>query len=316
MSESLERYLREIDHYLAVKRNAKEILAEIRSHILEKAADGQGRISDESIERAISAYGAPREVAAQYLEGAEVIAPVFRKHLFRYTWLLFAAHCAAMAASIVFDLSIVMFPLFIIPRMPGYLWIFYVPMAFVADFGLVAFILMLVTQRRQDLKLPWPTIFLGRPRRGPGLEPPRKRTLAATLALLAVAAFFLARYRTLFFYSVNGGAPVSLLEPASALFYSALFFSMLACAVIALAVRFIVNSAWVNLARDVVMLLLLWVVWNRPVAPAFRDAPGVDIALLGGAFVFAVTVFVAVQCIRSVVFVTREMAYSAGGAPR
>ena len=321
MSDKLERYLEEIDRYLAVKRNSKEILAEIRSHILEKAADECGGVSEGSIEKAIASFGKPREVASRYLEGAEIIAPAFRKHLFRYTWILFAAHCVGMAASIFFDRSIAMFPFFIIPRMPAYLWIFYVPMAFIADFGLVAFILLLVTQRKQDLKLPWPKLFV-RGRNEGRLARPTKRSFIVLLALFAAATFLVVRYGTLFFYTINGGPVVSLLHPVSSLFFSLLFLAMLACGVIALGVRFIVNSAWVNLARDAVVLLLLWIVWNSPIAPQYRDVQGVDLAFVGGVFVFLITAIAAVRFVRSLVQVTREMAFagaaeeSSGQGPR
>ncbi len=309
MSERLERYLQEIDHYLAVKRGAKEILAEIRSHILEKAAEDFTDAGEESVAKAIASYGSAREVAAQYLEGAEIIAPVFRKHLFLYTGILFAVHCGVMALAIAFNESIIMFPFFIVPQMSAFMWIFYVPMAFIADFGLIAFILMLVTQRRLDLRLPWPRLF-GHGRGGRGLGRPRKSSFVTWLVLLCAATFLVVRYQTLFFYSHDFEAPRSLLQPASSLFFSVLFLAMLACRVIALGARFIVNSAWVNLARDVVELMILWIVWNSPIPPVYRDVPGLDMEFVGAAFAFVITAIVAVRFIKSLVLVVREMTFA------
>jgi len=184
-----------------------------------------------------------------------------------------------------------------------------VPMAFIADFGLVAFILLLVTQRKQDLKLPWPRYF-SRRRSERRIDRPTKRAFIALLALFAAATFLVVRYGTLFFYTINGGPVVSLLHPVSSLFFSLLFLAMLACGVIALGVRFIVNSAWVNLARDSVVLLLLWIVWNSPIAPEYRRVQGVDLSFVAGMLVFLVTVIAAVRFVRSLVQVTREMAFS------
>ncbi len=310
MSERLERYLREIDHYLAVSRNSKEILDEIRSHILEKAGEEGG--SEEAIEKAIAGYGRAREVAEKYIEGTEIIAPAFKKYLFRYTWLLFAVHLCLTIVALVTKTSITAFPFFIVPRMSVAIAFFYVPMAFIADFGLVALVLYLVTQRKQEMRLPWPRLFV--PRR------PHKRPRAwrfAVLALLFACGLFLAiRYRTLFFYTINAGPARSLLDPVSSLYFSILFLAMLACEVLALGVRFIVDSAWVNLARDILILTLLWIVWNGPIRPQYAGAHGIDLAFLGGAFAFVITVIAAVSFLESLVFVIREMASPAVEARR
>ena len=42
MSDKLEAYLEEISHFLSGRAEREEILSEIRSHILEKAAEGTG----------------------------------------------------------------------------------------------------------------------------------------------------------------------------------------------------------------------------------------------------------------------------------
>lgn len=88
----LEDYLEEIDHYLVVEKGGEEILSEIRSHILEKTENEYGELTEESVGKTIAGYGSPRQVAEKYLEGYQLIAPTFKKHLFLYAGILFAVH--------------------------------------------------------------------------------------------------------------------------------------------------------------------------------------------------------------------------------
>ncbi len=60
MSDKLEAYLEEISHFLSGRAEREEILSEIRSHILEKAAAETGASGDAAVETAIAAYGAGR----------------------------------------------------------------------------------------------------------------------------------------------------------------------------------------------------------------------------------------------------------------
>jgi len=306
MFENLEAYLREINQYLAVKEGGDEILAEIRSHILEKAESEFGAATDESVQKIIASYGRPREVAEKYLDGSDIIAPAFRKHLFRYTWLLFAVHALLTAVALGFHTSIMMFPFFFVPRMPNLVAFVYLPMAWLADFGLVSFVLYIVTQKNRNLSLPWLRIF--RARRGaPQLKSPKPAVLVMLLVILAVTSYFFLRYHTLFFYSVNLHAPEPFLNPAAAAFLSLMFLAALLCEVIAYAARFIVNSAWIRLVKNVVILLILWVIWNSPITVQFRDIPGVDLSFVGGILVLLLVVVTAAELLKSLVLVIREM---------
>jgi hypothetical protein len=67
MYDQLEKYREEIDHFLVVSEGRQEILDEIRSHILERAEDESGQITDESLTMAISRYGSSQQVASKYV---------------------------------------------------------------------------------------------------------------------------------------------------------------------------------------------------------------------------------------------------------
>ncbi len=306
MYENLETYLREISHYLAVKQGADEILAEIRSHILEKAERESGGATEESIGKIIAAYGRPREVASKYMEGQEIIAPTFKKHLFRYTGLLFAIHFILTVVAVYFRTSIIAIPFFIIPKMPVWVAFVYLPMALIYDFGIVVLVLYFATQRKTNLRLPWFGIRSGR-RGESGLKRPKPSALALRIIILAGLLFLFLKYHTIFFYSVNLHAPESLLNPASSVFFSIMFIAAYACDTIAYCIRFLFNSAWVTLVENLVILLILWVIWNSPIKPEYRSIHGFDANLAGGLFVSFFIVLAVFGLLRNIVRVAREM---------
>jgi len=306
MHENLEKYLVEISHYLSVRQGADEIIAEIRSHILEKAERESSGAAPAAIDRAIAAYGSPRDVAAKYLDGEEIISPTLKKHLFRYTTILFAIHFALTALAVFFRVSIVAIPFFFIPQMSVGWAIPYLLMALMYDFGVVALILYLVTQRKEGLRLPWFGVRLA-PRGESGLKKPKAAVLVMLLAILGALLFIFIKYHTIFFYSINGSRPQPLFEPAASAYFSILFLAALACDIIGYWVRFLFNSAWVTLAQNTVVLLILWIAWNSPIEPEFVSATGADLNLVGGGFVLILIVLNALRWLRSIMRVAREM---------
>lgn len=306
MFENLETYLQEVNQYLAVKQGGDEILAEIRSHIIEKAERESGAATEESVQRVIDSYGRPRDVAEKYIEESEIITPVYRKHLFRYTWILFAFHAALTAVALGFHMSIIMFPFFFIPRMPVLAVLVYLPMAWLADFGLVAFVLYIVTQKNRSLSLPWLRIFRARPETRQ-LKAPRPIVFVTLLVILAVVVAVFLRYHTLFFYSVSLHAPQPLMNQAASIFLSLMVLAALLCEVIAYGVRFIVNSVWVALTKNALMLLILWAVWNSPIVVRFKEVPGVDLSFYGGVLLIILIAATATELIKNLVLAVREM---------
>jgi hypothetical protein len=305
MYDTLERYLHEVDDYLFVKQGSKEILAEIRAHILEKAENAPGGVTEDSVRAALAEYGRPREVAAKYMEGYDIISPTFRKVLFRYTWVLFGYHLILSIIALVTRTGMVVIPFFYIPKMTNWSSLFYFPMIFFYDFGLVALFLYLMTQRRRDVRLPWPG-FLRSDAPSLGFGRPKRGVLTGLALLLAGALYLLVRYHTIIFYGSSRGSG-SLMAPASSLFFSSLLVAAIACHVAAYAIRFLFNSAWVNFARDVVVLFILWFIWNSPVKPEYVPARGVNLSLVGGVFILVLTVLAAARFLRSILRVRREM---------
>ena len=306
MHENLEKYLKEISHYLAVKEGADEILAEIRSHILEKAERESGGVTAESLEKTIAGYGRPRDVAAKYMDGDEIISSTFKKYLFRYTAILFAIHFVLTALAVSFRTSIVAIPFFFIPRMSAFWAILYLFMALVYDFGVVALILYLVTQRKRDVRLPWFGIRLAR-RGESGLKKPKPAILIVLIAIFGILLYVFARYHSLFLYMVNFSRPESLLNPTASVFFSILLLSAFACDIIGYWIRFLFNTAWVTLTQNTIVLLILWIAWNGPIKPEYRTVPGVDLSIVGGGFLLFLIILNVLRFLRSLLRVAREM---------
>ena len=109
MPNRLEAYLEEISHFLSGRAEREEILSEIRSHIMEKAAAELGQTSDAALEKVIAAYGPARRVAEKYLDGRSIIAPVYKRYLFRYTTLLFAFHAFLTVVAVLFKKSCLLY---------------------------------------------------------------------------------------------------------------------------------------------------------------------------------------------------------------
>jgi hypothetical protein len=301
MFEALETYLRETGRYLAGTDGAAEILEEIRSHILEKAETEYGEVNEATIRKALAAYGTPREVAEPYLETGQIIAPVYRRHFFRYLWALFGFHLVITAIALALHADLFVLPFIYVPAMTVPAALLYVPMALVYDFGLVALFFFLMTRWQASFRLPWPEAV-----RSGALRRPRPAVLAVLAGVLAVSLYLLLRFHTVFLYSVNLHRPVPFLDPASSFIYSCIFVAAIAVETCCYAIRFAMNSPSILLMRDVAVLALLWAGWNVIIRPHSWSLPVVGAR---HAVVLALVLLLAlilVRFLRDLVRVTRS----------
>ncbi|TFG77601.1 MAG: hypothetical protein E4H23_08565 [Chrysiogenales bacterium] len=273
MHKNLEIYLEEISHFLSGRGEREEILSEIRSHILEKAEQEAGPVSEASLEKVIAAYGKPRLVAEKYLEGRPVIAPAFKRLLFRYTALLFAIHLIFIVFAVIFKKSFIVFPFLFVPRMGLVEAVMYLPAAFLTDFGIVALVLYFITQSGSDFKLPWPKFALDLDE----VKAPAAKTLAARiwtmvgagimLALTGVAIKLFIKFKTIFFVSFNFEKFRPLLMPAPGRLASLAVLAMMAAGTIALFIKLFPISrrfiCWVDAAADAIALVMIGVLLRQ-----------------------------------------------------
>ncbi len=145
----------------------------------------------------------------------------------------------------------------------------YLPMAFLADLGLVAVVLYFVTQSGKDVKLPWPKIGVDLDE----VKPPKKAfwgrvgTAVGAVVMLAVTDFALyvfARYHTIFLY-FNRTAPTRkpLLTPEAGRYLSLIVIASLAVSTMALLVKLFTRSPWVNIVSNVISLGLIGLILRQ-----------------------------------------------------
>jgi hypothetical protein len=328
MSDKLDAYLEEISHFLSVKAEREEILADIRGHILEKAAEGSGpgagapggvpvEAADAALERAIADFGPARRAAERYLdESRPIIAPAYRRYLFRYTTLLFAFHALLTAAAVIFKQDFVLFPFIYMPRLNVLSALMYLPTAFLTDLGVVTLVLYFITQSGKDVRLPWPRFGVDLDE----VKPPSAKVLVerifigiAAVVMLAVTDFALlvfARRGTIFFVNLDWRSARSLFTPGAGRRVSLIVIAMLAASTLALLAKVITSSRWVEAVSSLVWLALLGLLLTQPFDNLFavRIAPdllpkvrfGVTFALL---FIAA---FITIDLIKDIVVLSRR----------
>ena len=273
MYKNLESYLEELSHFLSGRKERDEILSEIRSHILEKAEQEDGPVNEVVLDKIIAAYGRPRQVAEKYLEGQPVIAPAFTRHLFRYASLLFAVHLVFIVFAVIFRKSFIVFPFLFVPRMDIIGAVFYLPMAFLADFGTVAMVLYFITRSGKEIRLPWPKLGLDIDE----VKTPAAKTLAARVATMVGAGIMLSltviavnlfiKFQTIFLVSFNLQKFRPLLMPEPGRIASLAVLTMMAVGTISLFIKLFSISRhilyWLDAVTDTVALVMIGILLRQ-----------------------------------------------------
>jgi hypothetical protein len=269
MSDKLEAYLEEISHFLSGRIEREEILNEIRSHILEKAAEEPGAAGDAAIEEAIAAYGPARKVAERYVDDRPIIAPAYKRYLVRYASLLFVIHTALVVFAVVLKKDFVVFPFLFVPQLNVIGALMYLPTALLTDIGLVAVILYFITQSGKDVRLPWPKLGVDLDE----IKPPQKTFwhrlgtgigAVIMLALTDLALNIFTRYGTIFLKNFGSGEPLPLLTPAAGRRISLVVIAMLALSTMTLFVKLITRSRWIDIVSNALSLALIGVLLSQP----------------------------------------------------
>ncbi len=303
----LEDYLKEIDHYLVVKEGKDEILSEIKSHILEKTEYETGKITEETLKTTIENYGTPRAIAEKYMEGFQIISPVYKKYLFLYTGLLFTVHYLLIVISTFMNQEIVLFPLFYIPilEVNSQIWtklILYLPMTFLYDFGLICLILYFVTQNRGEIKLPWFEINLSRIIKKPvKKEKPQVYILGIMLLASLTVIFIYIRFSTLFFLTVGAGKTTSLFNEDVSKWLSLSVIFIFLLETLHYSIRFFIDLEWTKLIKNGIVLIILWFISNLPIESALVDFPAIDLNAICTIALLLLTILATINFIKSLI---------------
>jgi len=280
MSNKLEIYLEEISHFLSGREEREEILSEIRSHILEKAAMEHGETGDAALDKVIATYGPARKVAEKYLDGRPIIAPAYRRYLFRYATVLFTVHALLTVIAVVFKEDFIFFPFLFMPRLGVIEAVMYLPTAFLTDLGVVTLVLYFITQSGKDIRLPWPKLAVDLDE----VMPPTKSFWASRiptavgavfmLAITDFALYLFARHHTIFFVNLDFANPRPLFTPGAGRRLSMIVIAMFAASTMTLLVKLFTRSRWVDTTSNVVSLALIGLMLRQP----FESLFAVDIS--------------------------------------
>lgn len=273
----LEAYLQEIGHFLSGREEREEILSEIRSHILEKAERESGGTADEALDTVIAAYGPARRVAEKYIDGRPIIAPSYKRHLFRYTSIVFACHALLTAAAVVFKQDLIVFPFVFIPRLNVIAALMYLPTAFLADLGVVALILYFITQSGKDVRLPWPrfAVDLDEVKRPAKSYWSRVGTAVGAVIMFGITDYAIrlfSRFGTVFLTSLDFDRARPLFTPEAGRRISLVVIAMLAVSTLSLAVKIFTRSRWVDAASNLFYLALIGLLLAQPFDNLFAVA--------------------------------------------
>jgi hypothetical protein len=275
VSNKLETYLEEISHFLSGRVEREEILSEIRSHVLEKAAAEHGETGDAALDKVIAAYGQPRRVAEKYLDGRPIIAPAYRRYLFRYATALFTIHALLTVVAVVFKKDFIIFPFLFMPRLGVIEALMYLPTAFLTDLGVVTLVLYFITQSGKDIRLPWPKLAVDLDEIKPpakGFWASRIPTAVGAVFMLAITDFALylfARNHTIFFVNLDLTNPRPLFTPGAGRRLSMIVIAMFAASTMTLLVKLFTRSRWVDTASNVVSLALIGLMLRQPFESLF-----------------------------------------------
>jgi hypothetical protein len=273
MYKNLETYLEEISHYLSGREEREEILSEIRSHILEKAGQEGGPITEASLGKIIAAYGRPRQVAEKYLDGQPIIAPAYQRFLFRYTWLLFSFHFVFIVVGAIFKKSFSVFPFLFIPGRDIADIFLYTPTAFLTDFGIVALVLYYITWTGKETKLPWPRFAIDLNEAKPVARIATMIWAGIMLALTAVAFRLFLKFQTVLLIGSNFEKLRPLLLPEPGRQVSLIILVMLAAGTIGRFIKVFTLSrrlaCWVDVISDSIALVLVGLLLRQPYTNLF-----------------------------------------------
>ena len=290
MSDKLETYLEEISHFLSGRAEREEILSEIRSHILEKAAEEHrrvhGRRRPRQGHRRLTARPArsPRDTSTTGPSSprpTSATSSATRRSSSPSTPLL-------TVVAVVFKKDFIIFPFLFMPRLGVIEALMYLPTAFLADLGIVTARPLLHHPERQGHQAPLAEARR-RPRRDQaadeGLlgEPHRHGRRSGRhaghhrlrpLSLRPAPHHLLRQPR-------SGTNPRPLFTPGAGRRLSIIVIAMFAASTMTLLVKLFTRSRWVDMVSNVVSLALIGLMLRQPFDNLFavehlRAAPAQD----------------------------------------
>ncbi|MBK3497209.1 hypothetical protein JFL43_20740 [Viridibacillus sp. YIM B01967] len=226
----------------------EDILKEIRYHLTEMAEDLYGESNEETLQKVIISFGEPRATAEKYTGNHKIISPSFQSHLLQYTGILFSIHFGVCIIALIKGSNSAILPFINMESSSSWLILFYLPVAFIFDFGLISLLLLLVTKYKPDASLPW---FNGFKKKQPS-----KIGSALFTVLLVIVYWIYQKLGTIFMYIDVKGQHLYRIEATESASIGIIV--ILLISYIVYLIRFFYNKPWLYITAHIINLLILW----------------------------------------------------------
>lgn len=110
----------------------------------------------------------------------------------------------------------------------------------------------------------------------------------------------------LFFKSLDFQNPESLVNPLASKWYSVALLALLGIGILAYAIKFFATSEWVNLLRNVLQLIVIGIVINKPIENPFVDFPYFYLQTAGNWIIAIVAVLIAIDFLKSLIVIGKN----------
>jgi hypothetical protein len=180
-------------------------------------------------------------------------------------------------------------------------------MAFVFDLGLVGIILYFVTQSRKEINLPWPKLKVNWQKIMEGKQT-KSKVIPLILMLMGYTALVWIYWRsgTLFFKTIDLQDPRSLLTPLASQWYSLGLLALLGIGIAAYVVKFFTASEWVDLLRSAGQLVILGILFNRPMDDPFSEFVYIDLQIIANIFIAIIAAVLAIDFLKSLIILMKN----------
>jgi len=196
----------------------------------------------------------------------------FTKHLFRYTWVLFAIHYCLKFISYTFNVAFKFSPFGFSIKIKSIMQLFSeAPTTWIYSFGIVALILYFITQSEKEINLIWPQFAVSKFKiKTLPLNKPSRIKVGIMMTLQIISLFVYFKYNTLFFQTVNlSQPPVLLFEESFSNFMSLLIISIIFFELICSILPFFFKTYWIDLINNCVYLIVAIFLFNHPFKEVF-----------------------------------------------
>jgi len=98
----------------------------------------------------------------------------------------------------------------------------------------------------------------------------------------------------------------SLLNPLASKWYSLALLALFGIGIFAYTIKFFTSSEWINLIKNVLQLIIIGIVINKPIENPFVEFPSFDLQTAGNWVIAIVAVLIAIDFLKSLIVIGKS----------